>query len=535
MGGVMSRLAAIRRVGADRHLRRAMFGFLGFSIAEFGTWVTVLVYAYRVGDATTVGVVAVAQLVPAAILAPVLASRLERLSRSLAAAVAYAAQALALGATAASMALEAPPVVTFAFAVLANVSVSMGRPAHNSLVPELVGDPAQLTAANVVTTSVENMGIFAGPALAGLVMSIGGPPAALATLVVGLVLGAASVWSLPRVTRPPLDRAAGDQRSTGQLRAVAPFLVIGGAQQTVIGALDVLIVLLAIEELGVGESGAGYLNAALGLGGVVGGLLATSMVGRGKLTPTLLAGTVVRAGSLFLIGFVPAAALFLAGTGVGYSVIDVANRTLLQRTVPVERMATVFGFLESTSMAALTLGSILAPLLVSSVGTSQAFAVMGIAMPVLLALVWRPLRRAEESAVVASEALNVILGADLFSGLEPAIQEALARSSTLESADAGRPVVVEGDVGDRMWVIADGEVEVSKDGHMVATLGPGDVFGEIALLSNRPRIATVTPTCPTRLLALDRHGFFAALATDPITHAAFEEMARLRIRETLGE
>jgi MFS family permease len=535
-----ARLTAFRRVGENRDLRRALAGFTAFSIAEFGTWVTVLVYAYSVGDATMVGTVAVAQLVPAAVLAPFLAARLDRLTRATAAMVAYGSQALALAATAASMGLDAPAVVTFGFAVLANVTVAMGRPAHNSLIPELVQDPAHLTAANVVTSAAENIGIFIGPAIAGALMAVGNPSLALAVLAGLLAVGTVVLKSVPRVARPSTVQSGRGSSGGARMhllkhRAAVPFLVVGGAQQVAIGAIDVLIVLLAIAELGVGDSGAAYLNAALGLGGVLGGLVAASMVGRSRLTPTLLVGVALRSTSLVLIGLFPAAALFLAGAGIGYSVVDVANRTLLQRTVPVESMASVFGLLESTSMAALAIGSMIAPLLASAVGVTNAFALMGVITASVLALIWRPLRRAEESATVAIEALDTLTSVDMFAALQPAVQEALAREAGFQDAPTGEAVVTEGETGERMWVIISGTVAVTRQGTQVATLGPGDLFGEIALLTNRPRIATVTPLEPSRLLTLDRTGFFNAMATDPVTHAAFEELARLRTRETLGE
>lgn len=535
-----ARLAAFRRVGEDLDLRRAMAGFTAFSIAEFGTWVTVLVYAYSVGDATTVGTVAVAQLVPAAVLAPFLAARLDRLARATAAMVAYGSQAVALAATAASMGLGAPPLVTFGFAILANITVSMGRPAHNSLVPELVDDPAHLTAANVATSAAENIGVFLGPAVAGAMMAVGNPATALAVLTGLLGVGTVALMSVPRTRRPSMARAGAGPRGGARAhllrhRAAIPFLVVGGAQQIAIGALDVLIVLLAIAELGVGGSGAAYLNAALGLGGVLGGLVAASMVGRTRLTPTLLVGVALTSTSLMLIGVLPAAALFLAGAGIGYSVVDVANRTLLQRTVPVDSMASVFGLLESTSMAALAVGSILAPLLASAVGITNAFAVMGVITASVLVLIWRPLRRAEDTATVAVEALDTLTSVDMFAALQPAVQEALAREAGFEDTTPGSVVVREGDTGDTMWVIVSGAVSVTRQGREVATLGPGNLFGEIALLADRPRIATVTALEPCRLLTLDRSGFFNAMATDPVTHAAFEELARLRTRETLGE
>jgi MFS family permease len=536
MSAGSARLSAFRRVGEDRNLRRALAAFTAFSVTEFGTWVTVLVYAYSVGGATTVGAVAVAQLVPAAILAPFLAARLDRLPRSAATLVAYGSQAAALAATAISMAVDAPPLATFGFAVVANITVAMGRPAHNSLIPELVEDADHLTAANVVTTSAENIGVFIGPALAGIMMGIGDPASALGVLVLVMLSGTALVASIPRLRRPAVEsRAMRTRNRRIGYRSAFPFVIIGAAEQVAIGALDVLIVLLAIDELGLGDSGAGYLNAALGLGGVVGGLMAASMVGRARLTPPLVLGVALRSGSLILIGLFPAAALFLAGTGIGYSVVDVANRTLLQRSVPVDSLAGAFGLLEGATMGSLALGAAIAPLLVGAVGTTGAFAVLGVVMPVTIAAIWRPLRRAERNATIALDALDAIRGVAMFEGLEPAVREALARSGSIEDVPAGRVVVVEGDTGDRMWVVISGTVAVTRQENPVATLGPGDVFGEIALLSNRPRIATVTALEPCGLLTLDRTGFFQAMATNPVTHAAFEELARLRTRETLGE
>ncbi len=536
MNAASARWSAFRRVGEDRDLRRALAAFSAFSITEFGTWVTVLVYAYSVGDAATVGTVAVAQLVPAAVLAPILATRLDRLTRAVAAMVAFGSQAVALAATSAAMLLEAPPVLTFAFAVVANITVAMGRPAHNSLIPELVKDADHLTAANVVTTSAENIGVFLGPALAGLMMGVASPGLALAALVLVMTAGTALVTGIPRVQRALTPPSLGATKPReARYRGALPFVIIGGAQQVVIGALDVLIVLLAIGELGLGDAGAAYLNAALGLGGVLGGLAAAGMVGRARLTPTLAVGVALRSVSLILIGFFPAAALFLAGTGIGYSVVDVANRTLLQRSVPVEGLAAAFGLLESAAMASLAIGSALAPVLTGLVGTTQAFAVIGLVMPLILVIAWKPLRRAERQASLALEALAILQDVAMFAGLEPAVQEAIGRAGVMEDARTGVPVVVEEEAGDRMWIIADGSVDVSKGGQVIATLGKGDVFGEIALLSDRPRISTVTPTEPTRLLALDRTGFLAALATDAVTRAGFEDLARRRTHQTLGE
>ena len=532
------RLTAFRRVGENRRLRRSFISFLMFSISEFGTWVTVLVYAYAVGDANTVALVAVAQLVPAALLAPFLSSALERLPRATAAMTAYGSQAVALGATATAMAVEADPILTFTLAALANVTVSMGRPAHNSLVPELVDEPSHLVAANVVTTSIENLGVFAGPALAGFVMGLASPATALAVLAIGLALGTLVLITVPR-RRHERSTAEEDTGASGFVlkhhKDATPFVIIGSTHQIAIGALDVLIVLLAVDVLGVGDSGAGYLNAALGLGGVLGGIAAASIVGRTRLTPALGLGVALRASSLLAIGFLPGAALFLAGAGVGTSILDVASRTLIQRSVPVSVMPRVFGLVESGSMWSLALGSLVAAPLATLVGIPLAFSIMGLVQPTIALVAWRWLRRSERAAVVHLESLETLMAVELFAELEPASLEALARVAEPQEATDGAVIIKEGERGNDMWIVESGRVAVTREGRTVRSLGRGEVVGEIALLSDRLRIATVTAEEKVKLLRIDRDGFIGALSTNQATSRAFRELALSRTTETLGE
>jgi CRP-like cAMP-binding protein len=86
-----------------------------------------------------------------------------------------------------------------------------------------------------------------------------------------------------------------------------------------------------------------------------------------------------------------------------------------------------------------------------------------------------------------------------------------------------------GEPGNRFYVIADGEVEVTRDGRPVARLGPGAYFGEIALLRDVPRTATVTATTPTTLLVLERADFLEAVTGHPVAR----EAADVTIRERL--
>lgn len=536
------RRAAFLRVARSTHLRRTLLAYFSFSSVEWAVWIVVLVWAHSVGDAATVGFVAVAQLVPAALLAPSLASIVDRLPRSAAPPIVYAALAVAMAATAAAMLSDAPFSVVLGLAVLTNVLVGGGRPAHHSLTPCLAAGPTDLVAANVVATGAEGLGLFVGPALVGVLMAASSPGVAMLACVALLIASTVLTIGFPSVTLPEIDVDSdidagireGIRRFTSDGFVRLPIL-LGGAQGVVEGAVDVLIVLLAIEVLGLGDGGAGYLNAALGVGAVVGGLAASALVGRTRLAPAMLVSGMLTGAAMVLLAFLPLAALFLAVMGIGYALTSVITKTMLQRLSPMSVMGRMFGLLEGVSLAGLAIGAAAAPAISEWLGVEVAFAVFGLAMPLVVAATWRSLGKADRSASVPTAVLEVLGRAETVSGLEPEALEALARDARLLSVVSGDAVVRQGDVGHEMYVIEKGRVEVTRGDTVVATLGAGDIFGEIALLSDSPRIATVTATEPTSLVAVTREAFLAALSTDPSARLAVEHMAHSRRRETLGE
>lgn len=535
MTKTLARLNAFNRVAADPHARRALMAFGLFSVAEFGIWVTILVHAHSIGGAGWVSGAAVVQLVPAAVLAPILASRLARLGPARAIVVAYATQTVALAVTALSATVDAP-AVTLGLATLTNIAITTGRPAHSSLLPALADGPVILTAANVATTSLENIGVFAGPALAGAVLAVTTPAAALA--VFAGCLGMGTILASGIGCRPSIEvafrRTEGTHTSLRSTPGAMAALTIGGAQQLAIGALDVLIVVFAIEVLQSGEAGAANLTAVMGVGGVVGGLVATSMVGRDRLLPSLTLGVLLRAGSLVAMGWLPFVGLLLATVGIGYAVVDVGTRTLLQRVTHGVALARAFGYLEGLTMAALAVGALVAPPLVGVLGVQRTFPVIGLALPLALVLAWRPLSRADRLGTVPHDRIDALEAIDMFGGLEPPAVEALARSASFVTFETDEAVVVEGEHGDRMWAILAGSARVSRSGVAVKDLSAGSVFGEIALVSARPRIATVRALEPIRALEITRAGFIEALSTSPAMRTAFEDMASRRSTETLG-
>jgi MFS family permease len=519
----VSYLAQIRRVLGDvvrnPELRRVELAFVGFNAAEWGVWIAMLVYAYERGGATTAGLVAVAQLVPAAVFAPWAASLSDRHPPTKVLAAGYVAQAAAMGATAAVLLAGGPPLAAYALAAAAATAVTMTRPAQAVLTPSLARTPEELTAANVASGWIESLSVLGAPALAGVLLGLGGAGTVFAVMA-GVALASALLVAPVRgpgpagggaVTAGTLDGLRLVAREPGP-RALVWLL---GVESLAIGALDVLYVVLAVGVLGHSGSTAGYLNAAFGAGGVAGVAVTVALVGRRRLAPALLAGLVLWAAAL-------------AVAGVGRTTLDVAGRTLLQRISRPDALARAFGLLEGVSMAGLAIGSIAASGFVAVVGGRGAFVCVAAILPVAAAFVLRNVLAAD-AAVLPVVEMARLRALRIFRPLGAPSLEALARALEPVEAPAGTTIIREGDGGDRFYVLAEGAVEVSRHGERVGELRRGDCFGEIALLRDVPRTATVTALTHVRLDALDKAAFISAVTGhDPSARLA-DELVQARL------
>jgi hypothetical protein len=258
------RVAVLTRVLENPGLRRVELAFLGFGCAEYGVWVAVLVYAYERGGTTTAAVIAVVQLLPAAVVAPLASRLVDRRGAAVALRNGYLWQALSLGVAALALLLDAPAVVVYTGAVLAASAVTLTRPAQGALLPALVARPAELIAANVVTGWVEGVSVLAGPAIAGLLLAIDGPGAAVALFVGAVVASSVLVSPLTRAAADGPEDEAEEPGEEGGIRdllrsrpQLAGLLAVFAAQFVAMGALDVLEVVLAVRVLGLGAPGAG--------------------------------------------------------------------------------------------------------------------------------------------------------------------------------------------------------------------------------------------------------------------------------------
>ena len=545
MGGRLPRQlresgAALRAAAENPDLRRLQVALAALVMGQWSYTVVVAVYAYHEGGASAVGLVGLIRMLPAAFAAPLTALLADRYRRQRVLFVAAALEGLGVGVTAAAVLAGTPSLLVYVLTAGVQLATTAAVPARAALIPSIARSPDELTAANVAATTIDSVGAFAGPAVAGVLVAL-----ADVGIVLLAITGvfACAVVLLGRITpdaRPPVEQRlalaaellAGVRAIAGDTK-LAVLTGLYGSQTLVAGALNVLIVVMSLELLGLGDAGVGYLNAAIGIGGLAGAAVMFALVaGSRRLAPHFALGMALWGIPMVLIALwtEPAVAFVLLGLlGVGNTLVDVSGVTLLQRAVPDAVLARVFGVLESLTWGTIALGSIAASGLVATVGGRGALAVTGALLPVVTVFAWRQLAAIDREQPDAA-AIELLRGIPIFAPLPRPVMEALAAALQTVRLSAGEVVFSRGDAGDRFYVIARGEVEVDVDGREPVVLRPGDFFGEIALLGDRPRTATVRAMTPLEVYALPGEGFVAAVTG----HAESAGAADLVIASRLG-
>jgi CRP-like cAMP-binding protein len=557
-----SRIAsAVGPVFANPQLRRIELAFAAFNAAEWGVWIAMLVYAFKHGGALAAGLVALVQLVPSGLFAPVGATLTDRHPPARVLALGYIAQAAAMGATALALAASAPPVIAYALAALAATAVTITRPTQAALIPSLVRGLDELTAVNVVSGWIESLSLLVAPLATGAVLALSGPAAVFAVMALLGAGAAALVAPLPgaartarggaggataeavgRATAEPAGRAPGAGSVIQQLASVAKavtrnrsarvLLFLLTAQFVLIGALDVLFVVLAVRVLGLGGPGAGYLNAAFGAGGVLAIAATIRLIGRPRLAPPLAAAALTWAAAFVVLGLwptVPGAFVLLALAGAARTLVDVTVRSLLQRTVSADVLARVFGLIETLDSTGLAVGSMLAPALVSVLGPRSAIAGLAAVFPVLLLLTGRALRDIDADADVPVVEIALLRSLPIFSAMGAPALEGLARASCSVEIAPGDCLIREGERGDRYYAIADGTLAITRGSALLGTVGRGHGVGEVALLAGVPRTATVTAQTAASMLAIDADQFIEVVTQHPASARVGSQLVRERL------
>ena len=504
-------------------LGRALLACALFSLVEYAYWAALLLLVFQEGGASLAGLVLLVQLVPAAVLATPLGVIGDRLPRGRALSLAYAVEALVLAGMALGLALDLDLPWVVALSTIATVTVSVARPIHNAALPQLSHTPAALVRANSVTGLLDGVGVFVGPIAAGLLaQSIG--YAIVPALCAAAMLLAALLTVRLGLPAPQARDADGESSDVGWLAGVravrkdgAVFLLVlmAGISFIVIGSLEILGVAFATDQLDAGQGVQGVMIGAQGIGTFAGSIAAAGLALRAKLSPIVTASLVVAGLPLLLMTMTSAlspALLWLAICGFGLAMSSIAIRTLLQRSTDTRLLARVFAVHESLAMAGLAIGAVVAPLCVAWLGAAWAYVPVGLGL-IATALVAMPvLRRLDLRFVFRPDVLSALRRVTFLQPLHPPPFERLSQTATWVEVPAGDTVIRQGDPGDAFYVIDHGRLSVTKDGQLLPyDMEAGESFGELALLRNAPRSATITAIEPSRLLRVDRDDFLAAV------------------------
>jgi hypothetical protein len=517
--------AALRRAFANPGIRRAELGWMTGWSAEWAWLVALFVFAFEAGGLTAVGLVGLARTLPAALLAPAISSLTDRLPRHRVLLGVHGGRAVLIALAAISVAAGWPPLVVYLIAPLDALLAVLHRPTHMALMPSLARSPEELVAANVASSTLEAIGILAGPAIGGLLVATDqaalafAAPAVAFAVAAGIVVGirpGQQIWHVAE-RAGTLGVLLGGVRALAAYPHAALLLSLFGAQTLVRGILSVLLVVASIDLLGLGEGGVGFLNAAIGAGGLVGALTGIVLVGRARLAPPFFLGLVLWGAPIVLVGLVPwagVALLSLATVGAGNAVLDIAGFSLIQRSVPNAVRGRVFGMLEAIVMLTVGVGAALAPLLVALLGVQGALVATGLALPVLALVSWSRVSATDARAVIPARELALLRGVPMLRLLPLTVLEQVASDLTAVQFGDGAEVIRQGEVGDRFYIVAEGAADVSVDGRQVRRLQPGESYGEIALLRDVPRTASVTASGDLVTFTLERDAFIHAVTGD---------------------
>src|SRR4051794_21563955 len=519
---------ATRAALATPALRRVQLAWSTSQIGSWGSFVALSVYAYDAGGASAVGVAAFARMVPAGLAAPLGGVLVDRHSRRNVVLWSLVVRAVLLGAIAAAVAVSAPLAVVLALAALATVAGTVHRPGQGALLTTLAETPAQLAASNANWSGLDNAAFLVGSLPGGVFIATAGVgPAFAATAALHALATApmALVAADPVPEHRERDAAASAlaEARTGirevwthrGLRVVVGILAISTLVE---GAVDVLVVVLAIDVLELADASVGWLNACWGVGGFAGGAAALAVLRGGRLAIALAAGgllvglSVMAAGAAS--GAVMAGALIVA-LGVGYALIEVAGLSLLQRLSADDLLGRAFAVVEGSYWVTTGLGALAAPVAVALLGARGALVAVGAVLPIAIALRWVALAHLEAGVPVPEAQFRALRAVPAFAPLPIATVETVAQRLVPVSVPAGEAVIREGEPGERFYVVAAGRADVTLRGRPLDTRGPGEFFGEIALLRDTPRTATVTAgTDPVRY-ALGRDAVAAAGGAPP--------------------
>ncbi len=550
LGGAVSALretgASLASVFRNPRLRRMQLALAGSLVGDWAYATAVAVFAYGVGGAKAVGLYFSIRLALVAIASPVMALFADRWSRRLVLVVSDVVRFVLVAAAATCLYLDTPAWPVFVLSGIASLAGSAFRPAQNAWMPALADSTEELTASNGTSSTLESLSFFFGPSLGALLITLFDVPTVFMVNAVTFLWSALMVWGIR--ARPeseatlvgPADHhepAGFFKQLTGGVDAVVRdrnvlmVTVLLSVQTIVAGASTVFLVVMAVDILETGPEGVGYIDSAFGVGAILGGVLAIARAPKRRLAFDMAVGVVLWSLPLLAVWISPSIFTVFAAAivmGFGNPLVDVNMATILQRITPDAVLARVFGTVDGASIGSMALGALLMPFLIDLIGLRQSLLVLGLAVA-LSVLPWIPQVIRLDRTLAVPPGVPVLQAIPLFAPLSPAVVERLARKLTQVEVSAGEVVISEGEASDRFFVIESGSVTVTHGEDVIRQQLAGDFFGEIGLLRDVPRTATITADVDTVLLALDRDDFLAAVTGQAEARNAADAIVSRRI------
>ncbi len=517
-------------------LLRLQISTAATSLGKWAFGVALYVYAFRHGGTSAIGLLAVLQALPATLAAPILGLAGDRYPRQRVLLVTNGLRAGLLALIAYAVSNGQAPWLVFALAAAFSTVSTANQPARAALIPALARSPREVSSATSVMGGIDMTSFLFGAGVGGLLLASSSVAAVVALCAVAYGAATALLLGIPvdrhrvhkRAERPFPALSAGFHTVArdAKLRLVVATIAM---LSTIDGIVTVLVVVTAIHLLGIGTAGIGYLNIARGIGGLAGSAAAFALLRRAKVLSALTAGSCAVGLPLVLIGAFPGVAVGIGAWcafGFGYVLLKVYGITLVQRLSGDRVLARVLAVLETTFVATIGIGAALAPALESLLGLRGALIAAGVALPLMTVVRFSALRHLDLGREVSQREFELLRRCPIFAPLPLATVEGLTQRLRRIELPAGIEVLTQGTTGESFYLIDQGQVEILENGVLRRRQGPGEAFGEIALLRDVPRTASVRTVAPTTLFALDREPFLVSVTGYADSHEAAHGVAQ---------
>ena len=528
----------------SRPIRLLLFAWFLSYAGDLAAFTAASVYVYDAGGAAYVGLLGLLKALPGALLVPLVGSWSDRVRRERLLMTSVALRALLLGAAAAVMTGGAQAILVLVLVGIEAGLASVFRQVQAALLPWLARTPDELTHANTAVSVIQSAAMLSGPAVAAGLLAASTPQAAMLaagglTAIAAVVLVGVRPLSSMKPARGAgllkqlrLDMAAGFEAGVRR-RGVVPLVIPAAAQTFARGVLSVLTVTIALNLFDLGPAGVGWLTAALGVGGVLTGPIAAVLVRGQRVARCFAAGVAGWGVPMILLAFAHARYwpyLMFGLIGVANVFDDAGVYSALQQVIPSRLIGRALGMRRAVLLLSMGLGSIVAPLLIDAWGARGALITTGLLLVAIVALSVPSLTTIDHRISEPGPDLALLRQVSFFGPLPFAIVEHLASELHSATYEPGDVIIQDGQPGERFYMIADGRARACKDGKELRQMGAGESFGEIALLRQVPRTATVIATSRLQARTLTREEFLAAVTGNAASAEGADEVVSARLQ-----